>query len=382
MISISLPFLSVIVPAHQGEQVLPLALEALQRSDLPRECWELIVVDDASTDATSILAARYADTVIRLAGTPHGPAYARNRGFEASRGEVLVFIDADVAVHPDTLRRFATLFVREPALGAAFGSYDHRPSGQGLVSQYRNLLHHYVHQQSVGEAETFWAGCGAIRRDVFTEVGMFDEWHYPRPQIEDIELGRRIRQHGYRVLLRPEIQATHLKLWTFRQVVVTDFTSRGVPWMRLILQEGASAASGALNLQTREKLCTALAGPTLAALLAAVVLRALWPLAVAATAIAIIVLFNRRFYDFLRRQRGLWFAIRAVPLHLLYYVVNGFSAIFGWMLHHLFGAPRPAPDVTARSASGIKTWPPTPTRPASSLWNAPAGKSARRAPPA
>ncbi|HEV2132004.1 MAG TPA: glycosyltransferase, partial [Longimicrobiaceae bacterium] len=66
MSGISLPFLSVIVPAHQGGQVLPLALEALQRSDLPRECWELIVVDDASTDRTSIIAARYADTVIRL----------------------------------------------------------------------------------------------------------------------------------------------------------------------------------------------------------------------------------------------------------------------------------------------------------------------------
>jgi glycosyltransferase involved in cell wall biosynthesis len=91
-----LPFLSVIVPAYNGTRVLPRALDALAASDLPRSCWELIVVDDASTDDTAILAARYADVVVRLPGRPHGPAYARNRGFEAARGPVAVFIDADV----------------------------------------------------------------------------------------------------------------------------------------------------------------------------------------------------------------------------------------------------------------------------------------------
>ncbi|HEV2129640.1 MAG TPA: hypothetical protein VGR27_00970, partial [Longimicrobiaceae bacterium] len=215
----------------------------------------------------------------------------------------------------------------------------------------------------------------------FTEVGMFDEWHYPRPEIEDIELGRRIRQRGHRVLLRPEIQATHLKRWTFRQVVLTDFKSRGVPWMRLILQEGSSAASSTLNLRAREKWCTALVGLGLAGLPATVTLLQLWPLAITLTAWTLVLLLNFDFYRFLRRQRSLWFALQVIPLHLLYYFLNGISAIFGWMLHHLFGAPRPAREVSARSAIGIKTWPPTPSRPASSLWNPPAGKSARRAPP-
>jgi glycosyltransferase involved in cell wall biosynthesis len=373
----SLPFLSVIVPAHQGAKVLPHSLAALEASDLPRECWELIVVDDASHDDTSLIAARYADTVIRLPGTPNGPAYARNRGFEASRGEILVFIDADVAVHTDTLRRFALLFAHDAELGAAFGSYDPEPVGPGLVSQYRNLLHHYVHQQSVGEAETFWAGCGAIRRDVFRDVGLFDEWHFPRPQIEDIELGRRIRRSGYRVLLRPEIQATHLKEWTFRQVVTTDFTSRGVPWMRLLLQEGRSAASQALNLSIVAKLCTALVGLGLAALVAALLLQARWALLLAGVAFLVVVLLNAGFYTFLWRVRGAWFTLRAIPLHLLYYFINGLSAISGWALHHLVGAPRPSHEVAARSAMGVKTWPPTPARPTSSVWTASTGKADR-----
>jgi len=82
MVTPDRPLLSVIVPAHNGTKVLPLTLPALAASDLPRACWELIVVDDASSDATAELAASYADLVVRLAGAPHGPAYARNRGVE------------------------------------------------------------------------------------------------------------------------------------------------------------------------------------------------------------------------------------------------------------------------------------------------------------
>src|SRR5688500_17903938 len=189
--------LSVIVPARNAERVLPQSLGALRRSDLPRDEWELIVVDDASADATVSVARHYADLVVELPTTfPLGPAYARNRGCRVAAGDAFVFIDADVCVHSDTLRQFARLFTEDPTVGAAFGSYDMDPPAPGLVSQYRNLLHHYCHHRSRGEAETFWAGCGAVRRAVFVDAGMFDEWHYPRPQIEDIEFGARMRALG------------------------------------------------------------------------------------------------------------------------------------------------------------------------------------------
>ena len=103
----SRPFLSVIVPAHQAESLLPDTLGALMRSDLPKVEWELIVIDDASRDRTALVAAEYADTVVRMAGHPHGPAFARNRGLEASLGSLLVFVDADVSTPAPARRRFA-----------------------------------------------------------------------------------------------------------------------------------------------------------------------------------------------------------------------------------------------------------------------------------
>lgn len=366
----SRPFLTVIMPAYNGVSTLRRALEALEGSDLPRDQFEMMVVDDGSVDETSVVAAEYCDTVVRLSGKPHGPAFARNRAAEVARGEVLVFVDADVVVHPDALSQIARRMRAEPEVSAIFGSYDDRPASPGLVSQYRNLLHHYVHQKGRGEAETFWAGLGAVRRDEFIEVGMFDEWHYARPQIEDIELGRRLRRGEHKVMLDPDIQGTHLKRWTLRNTLMSDFQHRGVPWMWLLLQEGQKAReTSTLNVQTIEKLLTALAG--LALLMPAM---ALWlhdwqPLLVTAAVAAAILVAKAGFYFFLLRVRGPLFAVSAMPLHLAYYAGNAASVVSGWFSHILFGEPIPPAEVSAHAQIGIATWPPPPRRTGPSMWD-------------
>ncbi len=147
---------------------------------------------------------------------------------------------------------------------------------------------------------------------------MFNEWHYARSQIEDIELGRRLRQRGHRILLSPDIQGTHLKRWTLRNILVTDFTGRGVPWTWLILREGAlSGGASTLNLRTQQKWCTFLAGAAAAAMLGGVIGRTFWPFAIAAAAVVAVLLINLDFYRFLRRHRSLGFAMAAIPIHIL-----------------------------------------------------------------
>jgi glycosyltransferase involved in cell wall biosynthesis len=324
----------VVVPAHDAAALLPTSLGALRASDLPSEAWELIVVDDASGDDTAAVAERHADRVLRLPAPARGPAYARNHGAAAARGEILVFVDADVCVHPDALRRFAELFAREPDVAAAFGAYDTRPAAGGLVSQYRNLLHHYVHSESAGDAETFWAGCGAVRARVFTAAGMFDARRYPRPQIEDIELGHRLRALGHRIVLRPDIQGTHLKRWTLAGMVTTDLRDRGVPWMRLLLQRRGEPRRDTLNIRRAEKVYTALVGVALAATVAAAWGGPRW-LVLAAACVAAVIGGNARLYLWFARQRGWAFALQTVPLRMLYYALNGVSAAAGWLAHAL-----------------------------------------------
>lgn len=363
-----LPFLSVVVPARDAADQLAETLPALADSDLPRDRWELVVVDDASDDETPLVAASWADTVVRLPPPARGPAYARNRGFESARGDCVVFVDADVRVHADTLRLFAETFRDHPDVGAVFGSYDDRPSAPGLVSQFRNLMHHHFHQENAGEAETFWAGCGAVRSEVFRRAGMYDEWHYAEPQIEDIELGRRIRRLGHRILLRPDIQGTHLKRWTLGGMLKTDLLKRGVPWTRLLIQEGSGAATRALNLRTSQKVATVAVAAGLAAAAAVPVVGEGWPLWISAAALAVVIVGNVRFYTRLARVHGLLFPLACLPLHCLYYVTSAVSAATGWISHHLVGPPAPSPAAAAFREVGLETWPPVPDRPDLSLW--------------
>jgi glycosyltransferase involved in cell wall biosynthesis len=319
--------LSVIAPVLNGAALLPQCLGSITASDFPRSRWELIVVDDASTDDSAVVAARYADKVVVLQGKPRGPAYARNRGADVARGRWLVFVDADVRLHTDALRLMNELLEQQPDLGAAFGAYDPAPPASGLVSQYRNLLHHYVHTREEGDAETFWAGLGAVQAVAFRRVGGFDAQRYSRPQIEDIELGHRLRAHGYRIMLRPEIQATHLKQWTLRGMIITDVRDRGIPWMRLLRQR--PALSGTLNLRPAEKAYTALAALAGVSLLAALLSRDRSWLVLAVTSVSVILGGNLPLFAWLARERGWWFAFRIIPLRLLYYVLNVVSVVLG-----------------------------------------------------
>lgn len=364
------PQLTVIVPVYNGAGVLPRTLGALRNSDLPRDRWELVVVDDGSNDETSLIAARYADTVVSLPGKAHGPAYARNRGFEVSLGCVIVFIDADCVVHTDTLSKFADLFAKRPEIGAAFGSYDDKPPAAGLMSQYRNLIHHYVHHQNAGEVETFWAGAGAVRREVFAEAGMYDEWHYSKPQIEDIELGARVRQLGRPILLEPSIQVTHLKRWTLANVVRTDLRDRGIPWARLLMHRGAMMSSGALNLRWTEKLNTVLVWFALLLVLLAPITRSWLSLGVALGCIAVVLFLNIHLWRFFARVRGPVFAALVMPAHLMYYLLNGVSFGVGMLLQHLIGPPLRDPITSAYEEVGVQRWPPVPSRNRPSSWNA------------
>lgn len=364
------PLFSVVIPAHNAHAVLPRVLDALVASDFPRDRWELIVVDDASADDTATIAARYADAVIKIPGRAHGPAYARNRGVEVARGEIVVFFDSDVVVHSDTLRRFAELFESQPDVSGAFGSYDTSPPDPGLMSQYRNLLHHYTHQKNGGDVASFWAGAGAIRRPVFLEAGMYDEWHFARPQIEDIELGARLSNAGHRIVLQPDIQVTHLKRWTLGNVIRTDLRDRGIPWARLLAHNGGMLKVGTLNLRWTEKLNVILMWSAILVSASWLLLRDARVFALAGACLLGVILLNWRVWAFFARVRGPGFALRIMPAHLLYYVLNGVSFGTGLLLQQFVGAPLPDPTVEAWHEVGVERWPPIPSKHRRSSWTA------------
>jgi GT2 family glycosyltransferase len=276
------PTYSVVMPATDRPPTMDRCVQAILKADDPPD--EVIVVDSP---------------------TGMGPAAARNAGATRAKGAILIFVDSDVLVHKDAFTRIRAAFDADPKLAAIFGSYDDVPSLHGVVSTFRNMLHHYVHQGSGGVATTFWAGLGAVRREAFVEVDGFDDWRFRSPSVEDIELGLRLATAGGLIKLDPEIQGTHLKRWGVRSMLLTDLLYRGMPWTALMLDRGPKAA----RLNLRGSHGVAAVAFTLG--LAATVLgrrRLAAPLAAAYFAI------NLRFYGLMLRRAGPRSAAAAVGL--------------------------------------------------------------------
>jgi GT2 family glycosyltransferase len=319
---------SVVVPAHNNPLDLAKCISALRAAaDVDTE---LIVVDDASTVDVLSVATNAGVRVLRL-GHNAGPAAARNHGARHAKGEILFFVDSDVVVGRDVIGRVRAMLGGHRGIAAVFGSYDSRPAAPGLVSQYRNLLHHFVHQTANAEASTFWAGCGAVSRSAFEEVGGFDEQRFPRPSIEDIELGGRLARAGYRILLDKSLQGTHLKRWTLWAVIRTDIVHRAIPWSRLMLKNTESYYD--LNLQRSQRFSVTLTG--LSGLFVAASPFRPELLIPAGACMAAIVVINRDLYRFFWRVRGAIFATACVPLHLLYYLCCGVGYLYARLLSTL-----------------------------------------------
>ena len=332
------PFISVIIPVYNGGKYIERCLDALIPSIYP--AFEILVIDDHSTDDTVKIAQQKGVNVLQLT-EQQGTATARNFGTQHARGEIFLFVDSDVTVRRDTIALVAGNFRQNPEIAAVFGSYDNEPLEENFMSQYRNLFHHFHHQQSNREAFTFWAGCGAIRKKVFEEMGGFNQKRYTKPSIEDIELGYRIRKKGYRILLDKDMQVKHLKKWEFLSMLRTDIFQRAIPWSRLILE--TKFMPKGLNLQTAHK------ASSISVALIILVMPFLFfghtkfyniPVAPAAGLflsfffVSFLIL-NRKLYSFYARRKGLGFMVQVIPLHIFYYLYSGMSFVFCWVTYRI-----------------------------------------------
>jgi GT2 family glycosyltransferase len=292
---------------------------------------EVIVVSDGSTDGSDRIAETMGARVIRLERSG-GPSAARNTGAAAALSGVVLFLDADVSVTSDLIARVEAIFDGPGAPDAVFGSYDDAPADLGFFSQYRNLLHHFVHQTARSEATTFWTGCGAVRRDVFLALGGFDS---SRRWLEDVEFGCRLSRAGGRIRLIKDLLVKHHKRWTFWGMLREDIARRAAPWTDLIWIYGRIPDD--LNVRRSSRLAAALvlALPLLGA--AALLLDGppAWACAASGFACAAAqVWIDAGLYRFLARRRGVLFALRALPCHWLYYASAAltFAARMVWCI--------------------------------------------------
>jgi glycosyltransferase involved in cell wall biosynthesis len=325
---------SLIIPVKDTGQAFQTCLSHVAACSPPP--LEVIIVLDGDTGQAMPEASLSNLRTVRLQEAG-GPGRARNAGAKEAAGDILLFVDADVIVPENLVAKISFAFASSACPEAVFGSYDDTPLAQDTVSLYKNLLHHYVHQNSNADAFTFWTGCGAVLRNRFFELHGFCE-DYRQPSVEDIEFGYRLKASGATILLDKAIQVGHLKQWSLPALLRTDFFLRAIPWSRLILRSGSMKND--MNITVSSRLSVLLSW-LVVLLLSLVPLSSYFAIG-AVLSLTLLLLVNRGLFLFFCRKRGPWFMARTLPLHFLYFLSSGLAFGMVWGQHLLQNLLRPS----------------------------------------
>ena len=199
-----MPRVSVIVPVYNGEDTIAACVESILAQSLPRDDFEVILIDNASSDGTPAVLERYRDHAVILHESKRGPSAARNRGLRNATGEIVAFTDADCIVHRDWLSRIIEP-LRDPTVGIVGGMIQSvRPCN--AVEEFGERIHDHrlaIEYYSPPYAITMnWAS----RRADLEKVGLFDE---ELLRCEDCDLAYRLVAAGYRIVHEPAAVVYH-----------------------------------------------------------------------------------------------------------------------------------------------------------------------------
>ena len=317
---------SIIIPVHRGGEKFRASVEAAVAASGPMD--DIIVVADGDGDGSWHFAEELGLRVVNLPVTK-GPSYARNHGAKLSNADILFFVDADVVIPADAVDRVRSFLANEPNVAGLIGSYDDEPAERNFHSQFKNLFHHFVHQNGAQEASTFWGACGAIRREIFLEVGGYDQG-YDRPCIEDIELGYRLTAAAHKIRLLPDLQVKHLKRWDTPSLIKSDMLDRAAPWTELIWNQvlrQKKRVTNDLNLGSRYRASLVISFLLIASVIG--VAFTLWTLPLLALCIVLFLFLQVPFFKFFQEKRGSQFALQALVWRFGYDVYSGLGFCYG-----------------------------------------------------
>lgn len=323
---------SVVIPVYNDERTLRLCLEAVFAQT--RQPDEVLVVDDGSTDGSAATAARFP---CRLVRTPRnsGPAAARNLGVQESTGEIVFFLDADVALAPEALGRAVRILEESPEYACVHGNYDTRPMiGHSLVERYRVLHGHHWRARAAGRVPTVVFALCAIRRSVLEELGPLDE---RLRAAEDVEYSDRMTGR-HSILLTSSVIGRHDDEAELLPMLTKQF--KRSQWVLPV----AAAERGPSGLHANRRLGLVSAGLSILTLplgFAAPVL-----LAVPAACVALFLLSDPGLLVLAVREGGRRFALCVAAVHFLVQLAIVSGIVFGgvrWMVDPDF-----APEHSAR----------------------------------
>ena len=326
----ALPFISVIVPNHNGEETIGRCLEAAFASEYDN--YEIIVVDDCSSDNSAEIIARYPCRFIRI--PEHGGASkARNTGAINSRGDVLLFIDADCLLQSDTLMRTAAAYQENGPDIIVGGTYTLVPFDQGFFSVFQSAFIHYSETKNPDNPDYIATHAMLLTKTVFQKSGGFDEDFMPI--LEDVEFSHRLKKMGYRLRMDPTIQVQHIFNFSLKRSLRNGIRKTKYWSIYSIKNRDVLTDSGTASREFKLNVLTCFIN------IALLLLGSLFNSWAFALPIILLyganLLYNRKMAAAFHRAGGLTFAIMAVLYYTLVYPFAVAIGVFSAMFSQHFG---------------------------------------------
>lgn len=236
------PFASIIIPTYNGKALLATCLPALRGQTYPADRFEVIVVDDASSDGTvAYLAAEFPE--VRVAALAHNSGFiaACNAGVAAAQGEILVLLNNDTEAEPGWLAALVAALLEHPEAGSAASKmllFDHRDTlhtAGDLMGKDGIPRNRGVWEKDTGQYDQDrWVfgpcgGAAAYRREAWLQAGGFDAALFM--YMEDVDLAWRLQRLGWRSIYAPDARVYHQLSATGGGVLASYYTGRNTLWV-------------------------------------------------------------------------------------------------------------------------------------------------------
>jgi len=326
---------SLIIPNRNGSATIGLCLAAAVRSVTDRD--EIIVVDDCSTDGSIEIIRKYPCRLIQL-DRHSGAARARNVGAHHSRGDILLFTDADCLVQEDSLSLARTALVASGPNVMVGGTYTAEPQDTDFYGRFQSVFINHAETRRPHDPDYIASHAMALWRSTFLQSGGFPEGFLPI--IEDVEFSHRLRRGGAHLIMDPAIQVRHIFAFSLSRSL-RNAVRKTRYWTRYSLGNRdllADSGTASLGLKTNVAAwVTSLAAACGAAAFSPLLL-ALVPIVICASMFA-----NASLLRAWRRTGGPGFGVRAAAYYALVYPAAVAAGAAWGLAEHLADGGRRRP---------------------------------------
>lgn len=323
------PLVSVLIPVYNGARTIPLVLEALYASTYGN--FEVIVVDDCSPDDTlavlASLAERYPHRLIAFQEN-QGVSKARNAAAREARGEIILFIDADCLVLPETIALCVERLRRGDCISVG-GAYTLEPWDQDFFSIFQSIYIHHA-ETKIENPDYIATHCMAIRKSTFEEFGGFIEDYFigREASVEDVEFSHRLIAAGHKLCRPREILVQHMFRFNLSRSLMNAVKKSKYWTMYSLFKGDVLQDSGAASYELKVNVFSQCLNLALVA--TAAMTGSWWLLVPVALLYALNIAVSFKLLRLFRRERGWWFLVRAIAYYqFLYCFVVAYGSAMG-----------------------------------------------------